>query len=166
MRVPLPEFAGNAAGFVVVEVVEPEVELEPVFVVEAGLPVAAALVIGARTLGAVASACAASTPTPTNATIVIISTENVAPRPAFGRVAGRCGAAPPPRPEDPDPDPDPDDEGLDDEEGPADAGPGDAARDGVGPDEDGPDAAARPRCPAALVPLPMRAIMPYRRRTG
>jgi hypothetical protein len=42
----------------------------------------------ARTRGAVASACTASTPTPASETIVIMSTENVAPRPDLGLPAG------------------------------------------------------------------------------
>jgi hypothetical protein len=77
--VPLPEFAGSASA-VVPEELEPDFEV--VFVVEALVPCA-------RTRGAVASACAASTPTAASAAIVIISTENVAPRPDLGR-----GAAP------------------------------------------------------------------------
>jgi hypothetical protein len=39
----------------------------------------------ARTRGAVASACTASTPTAASEAIVIISTEKVAPRPELGR---------------------------------------------------------------------------------
>lgn len=72
---PLPEFAGSAMAL---ESEEDEPDFVDVFVVEADE-------LCARTLGAVASACAASTPTPTSAAIVIISTENVAPRPDFGR---------------------------------------------------------------------------------
>ena len=127
---PLPEFAGSAY---VVVVVEPEPDVEPDFT--------AALVGAARTFGAVAAAWAASTPTAASEAMVIIRTENVAPRPDFFGLPGRCGSA-------------------------RRVGGGEVGPEGDGPEEDGPDEASRLRCPAARVPLPMGAIMPYRYRTG
>lgn len=82
MRVPLPEFAGSAVDPVEVDV--------PDFV-PVDLDVDA-FELPARTFGAVASACAASTPTAVSATSVIIATEKVAPRPDLGRSAARGGA--------------------------------------------------------------------------
>jgi hypothetical protein len=136
--VPLPEFAGSA--FAVVPV-EDEPDLVIVFVVEAAVPCE-------WTRGAVASAWAASTPTAANAAIVITSTEKVEPRPGFGRPAEACRSA----------------ErggggGGTEPCGPPPADVGAAARDGGA-------GAARRDDPAALVPLPMGAIMPYRNRTG
>jgi hypothetical protein len=80
--------------------------------------------------------------------MVIISTEKVAPRPDFGRPAAACRAA-------------------------VRVGGGGGTEAGRSPSEERPyaprgggaDAAPR-RDPAALVPLPMKAIMPYRRRGG
>ncbi len=136
---PLPEFEGSA--FAVVPV-EDEPDFVVVFAVEAAVP-------WEWTRGAVASAWAASTPTAANAAIVITSTENVEPRPGLGwpseasrlaeRVCGGGGTEP--------------------------CGPPPAGRFGAAA-RDGGAGAARRDDPAALVPLPMGAIMPYRNRTG